>query len=151
MARSGVSTLSNALLDMASIENSHIPQCSVIEFRQGGDGLLDLAIVTPLCPAACDGAPDDGQPTRADKSVLFDLARRKCEAIFRGWHLGSKHSSADDVFTPKHQYLGRRSRRNERNRFPSLAPGGLLMLPGTNLAGGRCDHRCRKSVEQSAI
>ena len=40
---------------------------------------FDLALATPLCPPACDGAPDHGQPARVDKSVSVDLARRKCE------------------------------------------------------------------------
>jgi hypothetical protein len=119
--------------------------------RQGGDGLLDLALATPLCPPACDGAPDSGQPTRVDNSVSADLARRRCEAISRGRHPGSKCSSVDSVFTLKHRYLGARGRRNERNIFRSFAPGGVLVLPSTNLAGD-CRYRSRcKTVQRSTV
>ena len=126
MARSVIPTISHDLLDLRSMGNSHIPQCPVIVLRQGGDGLLDLALATPLCPPACGGAPDHGQPTWVDQSVSVDLARRRREAVSRGWHPGSKCSSIDSVFTLQHRYLGTRSRRNERNGFPSFAPGEFL-------------------------
>src|SRR4029077_1400760 len=104
-----------------------------------------------LCPLACDGAPDHGQPTRVDKSVSVDLARRGCEDVSGGWHPGSKCNSSDSIFTTKHRYLRARGRRNERNRFLSFAPGGLLALPNINLAGD-CRYRsCCNPVQRSTI
>ena len=81
MARSVIPTISHDLLDLGSMENSHIPQCPVIVLRQGGDGLLDLALAMPLCPPACDGAPDHGQPARVDQSVSVDLARHAASLV----------------------------------------------------------------------
>ena len=106
MARSVIPAISHDLLDLRSMGNSHIPQRPVVVLRQGGDGLLDLALATPLRPSACGGAPDHGQPTWVDQSVSVDLARRIYEAVSRGWHPGSKCSSIDSVFTLQHRHVG---------------------------------------------
>ena len=92
MARSVIPAISHDLLDLRSMGNSHIPQRPLVVLRQGDDGLLDLALATPLRPSACGGAPDHGQPTWVDQSVSVDLARRIYEAVCRGWHPGSKCS-----------------------------------------------------------
>ena len=151
MARSVIPAISHDLLDLRSMGNSHIPQRPLVVLRQGDDGLLDLALATPLRPSACGGAPDHGQPTWVDQSVSVDLARRIYEAVCRGWHPGSKCSSIDNVFTLQHRYVGTGRRRNERNGFPSFAPGEFLGPPSTNLAGDRCDRSRRKSVERGAV
>jgi hypothetical protein len=39
-----VGTISYDLLDLRSVANTHVPQRPVIEFRQGGDSLLDLTL-----------------------------------------------------------------------------------------------------------
>ena len=150
MARSAIPAISHDLLDLGPMGNSHIPQCPVVVFRQGGDGLLDLALATPLCPSACDGAPDHGQPTRVDKSVSVDLARRRSAAVSRGRHPRSRCSSIDSALRSS-TVSGTCGRRNERNGFPSFAPGELLVPPSTNLAGDRRYRSRRKPVQRSTV
>jgi len=35
------------MFDLRSVGNADIPQCPVIEFRQGSDGLFDLSLPAP--------------------------------------------------------------------------------------------------------
>ena len=76
-ARSVIPAISHDLLDLRSMGKSHIPQRPIVIFRHRRDNLFDLALATPLCPPACDGAPGHGQPAGVDKSVSVDLARRQ--------------------------------------------------------------------------
>jgi hypothetical protein len=133
------------------MRNSHIPQCPVVIFCQRSNGLPDLLPATPACPSACGGSPNHGQPTRLDKSVTVDLARRRRGAAARGWYPAYRCSSIDSVFTPKHRYPGAGGRRNERNGIPLFVPGGSLALLSLNLAGD-CRYRSRRNpVHRSTV
>ena len=60
MARLAAPAISHDLLDLRTMRKSHVPQHPVVIIRHRRDRLIDLALVTPLCPPACDGAPDHG-------------------------------------------------------------------------------------------
>jgi hypothetical protein len=143
-----VPAISHDLFDLGSIWNSHIAQHPVVVFRQSSYRRFDLPLAAPPCPSVCDAAPDHDQPTRLDKPISVDLARRRCKTVSEGWHPHSKSSSIGRGLT-----LDARGRRNERNRFLSFVPGRLLALLSIYLAGdcryrGRCNPVQRSTIER---
>jgi hypothetical protein len=47
LTTSAITAVPNDLLNLRPVRNADIPQCPVIEFRQGSDGLFDLSLPAP--------------------------------------------------------------------------------------------------------
>jgi hypothetical protein len=48
LTTSAITAVPHDLLYLRPLRNADIPQCPVIEFRQGSDGLFDLSLPAPM-------------------------------------------------------------------------------------------------------
>src|SRR5258705_4917634 len=63
---SAITAVPHNLLDLRSVRDADIPQCPIIELRQGSDSLFDLTLAMLMRPSACNFAPRFSQPMLVD-------------------------------------------------------------------------------------